>query len=88
MDEYSIQKKELKNIKMQEQQQNLKKHRRVQSAYKRLLIDKLKEKEDKVKMLTEKKQKVKQQKIQNSLGLRSAFLGNPAVLGQYEAFDE
>lgn len=55
LDEYMSQKKEINHIKKQEQESNLKKHRRVQSAYKRILIDKLKEKEEKAKMLIEKK---------------------------------
>lgn len=62
MEEYSSHKKDLKQIKKQDQLNNLRKHRRVQSAYKRILIDRLKEKEDRLKALNEKKQKIQEYK--------------------------
>lgn len=58
MDEFYHQKKEIKSIKKQEQEENLSKHRRVQSAYKRILIDKLKEKEERAKILQLQKEKI------------------------------
>lgn len=35
------------------------KHRRIQSAYKRLLVDKLQEKDDRLKMLQLRKDKIR-----------------------------
>lgn len=57
LDDYTQQKKELSQLKKQEQEMNLQKHRRVQSAYKKILIDKIKEKGERSMMLYEKKEK-------------------------------
>jgi hypothetical protein len=45
----------LKNLRDDEVNSNLKEHRRVHSAYKRMLIDKLKEKDYRYKFISEKR---------------------------------
>lgn len=53
--EFNSQKKEINQIKKQDQEINLVRHRRIQSAYKRLLVDKLAEKEDRQKSIIEQR---------------------------------
>eukprot|EP00347_Sterkiella_histriomuscorum_P006391 403352942 len=73
IDEYSHQKRELKQIKKQDQENNLRRQRRVQSAYKRILIDKLLEKEDRFKMLQEKKMKIQEYREKNIANMRNTY---------------
>ncbi|CDW88235.1 UNKNOWN [Stylonychia lemnae] len=91
MDEFSHQKRELKSIKKQEQEQNLRKQRRVQSAYKRILIDRLKEKEERAKQLIEKKQKILEYKQKNVINLRNTMfqsISNVQQTHQQQKADE
>ena len=60
MEEYVTQKRELKNLKKQEQESNLRRHRRVQSAYKKILIDKILEKDERARLINMRKEKLLQ----------------------------
>jgi hypothetical protein len=59
LSKYNSQKREIELIKKQDQESNLLKHRRVQTAYKRLLVEKLSEKEERQKMLQLRKERIK-----------------------------
>lgn len=59
LSKFNSQKREIGLIKKQDQESNLMKHRRVQTAYKRLLVEKLSEKEERQKMLQLRKEKIK-----------------------------
>ena len=56
--QFNTQKKEITQIKKQDQESNLLRHRRIQSAYKRLLVEKLQEKEDRQSILQLRKEKI------------------------------
>lgn len=73
MDEYNLQKKELREIKKQEQEFNMKKNRKVQDAYKRILIEKLREKDERVRALQEKKQMIQDYKQKNMASFRNTM---------------
>ena len=56
--QFNTQKKEISQIKKQDQESNLMRHRRIQSAYKRLLVDKLQEKQDRQSIIQLRKEKI------------------------------
>ena len=88
LQDFNIQKREMNFLKKHEQQTNFEKHKRVQSAYKKLLMDRLKEKNERTKQLSEKKTKIQNFTLNNSSSLRTAFFNNPAVTGQIPQLDE
>ena len=54
-----------------EQESNFRKQRRVQSAYKRMLVDKLKEKEERARIIKEKREKIREFRERNSVNIRN-----------------
>lgn len=45
-------------IKKLDQENNISKHRRIHSAYKRLLVDKMQEKDDRLKAMQSRREKI------------------------------
>ena len=68
--EFNVQKREINQIKKQDQEMNLVRHRRIQSAYKRLLVDKLAEKDERQRSIVEQRDSMIQYQQKNGFDFK------------------
>jgi len=67
---YNCQKREITLIKKQDQETNLERNHRLQTAYKRLLVDKLQEKDERLRSMQVKRDRIQFYQSKNGFDIR------------------